>query len=104
MHIFWVQSLGKLWRIDNNFVKSWQVGEQVIKGEIATSTSRRFVRGGEDITEWEGSSTTHLYHPCHYFRLARVAFLKCLGLDLFSENASTPEQRKRKEKRKKKEG
>lgn len=61
------------------------------------------MRGGEDITEREGPFATHLLHPCHYFRLARVAFLKCLGLDSSSENSSTPEQRKRKEKRFRKE-
>jgi hypothetical protein len=75
----------------------------VIKGEIATSTSRRLVRG-EDITEREGSSGTPTYHhPCDYFRLARLAFLKCLGLDFSSENSSSPEQRRRKEQRKRRE-
>ncbi|KAF3962196.1 hypothetical protein ACB098_02G123200 [Castanea mollissima] len=89
--------------IVTNCLETTQVGENVIKGEIATSTSRRLVRGGEDITERAGSSATHLLHPCHYFRLARVAFLKCLGLDSSSENSCTPEQRKRKEQRFRKE-
>ncbi|XP_050292417.1 uncharacterized protein LOC126733240 [Quercus robur] len=89
--------------IVTNCLETTQVGENIIKGEIATSTSRILVRGGEDITEREVPFATHLLHPCHYFRLARVAFLKCLGLDSSSENSSTPEQRKRKEKRFRKE-
>lgn len=83
----------------NKFAMSWQVGEQVIKGEMATSTTRRLVREGEEVAEWEGSSATHKYqchHPCDFFRQARIAFLKCLGLD---DNSSPSEQRKRKEQR-----
>lgn len=76
----------------------------MIKGEIATSTSRRLVRGEENTERELGSSATHTYHhPCDYFRLARLAFLKCLGLDFSSDNSSTPEQRKRKEQRKRRE-
>lgn len=74
----------------------WQVGEnQGIKGEIATGTSRRIVvrGGGEDGVEKEGCSSSssskeanqNCFHPCHYFRLAKLAFLKCLGLDSTSE-------------------
>ncbi|CAL0325157.1 unnamed protein product [Lupinus luteus] len=67
-----------------------------IKGEIATCPSTRIVR--EEIAEREGSSLYFL-HPCYYFRLARVTFLKCLGLDSTSEydGPSTQKHRKRKE-------
>lgn len=71
-----------------------------IKGEITAGTSRRVVRGGgaEDIAERESSSGALMYfHPCHYFKLAKLAFLKCLGLDPTSENSSTPQRRKSKE-------
>ena len=79
----------------------WQVGEnQSIKGEIATGTSRRTVRRGEEGVEKEGCSSKetnqNCYHPCHYLRLAKLAFLKCLGLDSLSESSSsssTTEQR-----------
>ncbi|CAL0306620.1 unnamed protein product [Lupinus luteus] len=67
-----------------------------IKGEIATNSSTRIVR--EDIVE-EDSSLDFL-DPCYYFRLARVAFLKCLGLDYTSEyddGPSTQKYSKRKE-------
>ncbi|XVF61751.1 hypothetical protein PTKIN_Ptkin08bG0155700 [Pterospermum kingtungense] len=78
-----------------------QVGEnQSIKGEIATGTSRRIaVRGEDQSEEKEGGSGSskeiiqNCYHPCHYLRLAKLAFLKCLGLDSLSENSSTSEQR-----------
>ncbi|XP_038701720.1 uncharacterized protein LOC119998457 [Tripterygium wilfordii] len=78
-------------------IQNFQVGEiQSMKGEIATSTSRRIVRG--DIAEMEGSpaknATLLFLHPCHYFRLARWAFLKCFGIDFDSENSTTGENRK----------
>lgn len=76
-------------------VRSCQVGESM-KGEIVPSTSR--VMRAEDMIEMEDSATPNIYlHPCYYFRLARVAFLKCLGLDPSSENLSTPQRGKRKE-------
>lgn len=80
----------------------WQVGEQALKGEIVTGTSQRLVREGEEVTETEGSPGTHkLHHPCNYFRLATLAFLKCLGLDSTFENSNlTPDQSKRKEQKK----
>ncbi|KAL1326914.1 hypothetical protein HN51_037037 [Arachis hypogaea] len=65
-----------------------------IKGEIETSSSTRTVR--EEIAEREGSPLYFL-HPCHYFKLARVAFLKCLGLDS-TESDSPPIRRPRKRK------
>ncbi|KAA8546902.1 hypothetical protein F0562_003331 [Nyssa sinensis] len=78
-----------------------KVGEnQSINGYIGTSTSRRTVRGG-DIQEREGSSTKdavlfeHSYHPCHFFGLAKQAFLRCLGLDSISE--SSPKRKKGKD-------
>ncbi|XVE86678.1 hypothetical protein DITRI_Ditri18aG0053600 [Diplodiscus trichospermus] len=76
-----------------------QVGEnQRIKGEIGAGTSRRIARGEEESIEKEGSSSKeanyqNCHHPCHYVRLAKLAFLKCLGLDSFSDNTSTSEQR-----------
>ncbi|XP_018850896.1 uncharacterized protein LOC109013313 [Juglans regia] len=87
-------------RIRTNCLEVTQVGEQVIKGEITRSTSRRLVREGEEVAEREGSSATHKYqchHPCDFFMQARIAFLKCLGLD---DNSSPSEQRKRNEQRK----
>ncbi|KAM1510156.1 hypothetical protein ACFX10_019242 [Malus domestica] len=74
-----------------------RVGES-IKGEIVTSTSRIMRR--EEIGEMEASAAaaTHIYfHPCYYFRLATLAFLKCLGFDSTSEYSSTPQRGKRKE-------
>ncbi|KAB2597302.1 hypothetical protein D8674_000222 [Pyrus ussuriensis x Pyrus communis] len=81
-----------------NSLPNSQVGES-IKGEIVTSTSRTMRR--EEIIEMEEASAaaaTHLYfHPCYYFRLARIAFLKCLGFDSTSESSSTPQRGKTKE-------
>ncbi|XP_002528677.2 uncharacterized protein LOC8274922 [Ricinus communis] len=72
-------------------------GSQSIKGEIATSTSRTVVREG-NVIEGEGFSTNSVidFHPCNYFRLAKLAFLKCLGLDLdpVSERCSSSERKK----------
>ncbi|MBA0761087.1 hypothetical protein Gotri_023782 [Gossypium trilobum] len=78
---------------------SSQVRErQSIRGEIgiAKATGRRMVRG----EEMEGSSRKEPnqqeldLHPCHYFRLAKLAFLKCLGLDSdHNNNTSITEQR-----------
>lgn len=77
------------------FVRSCQVGES-IKGEIVPGTSR--VMRAEDMVEMEGSAIPNIYlHPCHYFRLARLAFLKCLGLDPTAENSSSPQRGNRKE-------
>ncbi|TKY73907.1 hypothetical protein E2542_SST02664 [Spatholobus suberectus] len=63
----------------------------IIKGEIATGPSMR----REEIMEGEDSSL--YFHPCHYFQLATVAFLKCFGLDSTSDSPSTRRHRKRKE-------
>ncbi|KAI8540736.1 hypothetical protein RHMOL_Rhmol08G0009000 [Rhododendron molle] len=66
------------------------VGEgNSIKDDIGTSTRRKRIRT-EDIQEREGSS----YHPCHYFGLAKQAFLKCLGLDPTSKDSSNSRHRK----------
>ncbi|KAK8637296.1 hypothetical protein V6N13_064719 [Hibiscus sabdariffa] len=73
-----------------------QVGEeQSIKGEIAPATTSR--AAAEDGVEMEECSRSqNCYHPCHYLKLAKLAFLKCLGLDSLSESSSkTTEQRKR---------
>ncbi|XP_054793382.1 uncharacterized protein LOC129298969 [Prosopis cineraria] len=64
-----------------------------IKGEVSAGTTRRTV-SGEEFAEREGSSS---FHPCHFFQLARVAFLKCMGLDPTSD--SPPTQKRRKPKR-----
>jgi hypothetical protein len=74
----------------------WQGIENLsIKGEIPTSTE--IVRVREGISEGEASSLYFL-HPCYYFKLARVAFLKCFGLDSISEseNPSTQKHREKK--------
>ncbi|GMI94136.1 hypothetical protein like AT5G64880 [Hibiscus trionum] len=74
-----------------------QVGEeQSIKGEISPGTSRGIIRAAEDGVEMgECSGNQNCYHPCHYLKLAKLAFLKCLGLDSLSESSSkTSEQRK----------
>ncbi|KAF3440457.1 hypothetical protein FNV43_RR18741 [Rhamnella rubrinervis] len=87
-------------RLITNRLQNTQVVEtHSIKGEIAAGTSRRVVRGGgEDIGDRESSSGTFMcFHPCHYFKLAKLAFLKCLGLDPTSENSSTPQRRNSKE-------
>ncbi|XVF17140.1 hypothetical protein REPUB_Repub10bG0093700 [Reevesia pubescens] len=85
-------------RLVSTCFQASQGGEnQSIKGEIDTGTSRSIVRR-EDNVEKEGCSSLeanqNCYHPCHYLRLAKLAFLKCLGLDSLSENnSSTSEQR-----------
>ncbi|KAI8540735.1 hypothetical protein RHMOL_Rhmol08G0009000 [Rhododendron molle] len=71
-------------------VPNIKVGEgNSIKDDIGTSTRRKRIRT-EDIQEREGSS----YHPCHYFGLAKQAFLKCLGLDPTSKDSSNSRHRK----------
>ncbi|KAF9678800.1 hypothetical protein SADUNF_Sadunf07G0073800 [Salix dunnii] len=56
---------------------------QSIKGEITTSTGRRIV--SEDNI---GHSSDYIcFHPCNYFRLAKLAFLKCFGLDFLSDDS-----------------
>ncbi|KAK2384715.1 hypothetical protein QL285_072031 [Trifolium repens] len=67
-----------------------------IKGEIPTSTE--IVRVREGISEEEASSLYFL-HPCYYFKLARVAFLKCFGLDSISESENPSTQRHREKKK-----
>ncbi|KAK6258971.1 Elicitor peptide - like 1 [Theobroma cacao] len=84
-------------RLVSTCFQASQVGEiHSMKGEIATGASRRIGRG-EDTVEKEGPSSKeanqNCYHPCHYLRLAKLAFLKCLGLDSTSESSSTSEQR-----------
>lgn len=72
----------------------WQAVENIsIKGEIPTRTSREIVREVEGIAEGEASSLYFL-HPCYYFKLARVAFLKCFGLE--SDNPATQKNRGKK--------
>lgn len=73
----------------------FQVGErQSIRGEIGMAKATRLVRG----EEMEGSSRKEPnqeldVHPCHCFRLAKLAFLRCLGLDSdHNNNTSITEQ------------
>ncbi|KAL9393634.1 hypothetical protein Peur_012919 [Populus x canadensis] len=61
-----------------------------IKGEITTNTGRRIV--GED--NFGNSANFIDFHPCNYFRLAKLAFLKCFGLDSMSDNSLNSEQKK----------
>ncbi|KAG5534172.1 hypothetical protein RHGRI_022343 [Rhododendron griersonianum] len=69
---------------------NFKVGEgHSIKDDIGTSTRRRRIRR-EDTQEREGIS----YHPCHYFGLAKQAFLKCLGFDPTSKDSSNSRHRK----------
>ncbi|KAK7247488.1 hypothetical protein RIF29_42371 [Crotalaria pallida] len=85
-----------------NCLQNTRGGESVsIKGEIeiATSASTGIVR--EEIAERE-ASPLYFLRPCYYFRLARVAFLKCLGLDSTTTESDGPlttpqKHRKRKE-------
>ncbi|KAK4264854.1 hypothetical protein QN277_025977 [Acacia crassicarpa] len=64
-----------------------------IKGEVSAGTTRRIV-SGEEFGERDGSSR---FHPCHYFQLARVAFLKCFGLDPASDSPTSKRHRKPKQ-------
>ncbi|XP_062098115.1 uncharacterized protein LOC133803988 [Humulus lupulus] len=85
----------------SNRLQNTQVRERrSIKGEITPGSSERIVRGEGNTDREEPSSGISVYfHPCHYFRLARTAFLKCLGLDMEPnpENSSSASQRKRKD-------
>ncbi|XP_039053515.1 uncharacterized protein LOC120195615 [Hibiscus syriacus] len=73
-----------------------QVGEkQSLKGERGATSTRIVNGGGEESVEMEGclkkkeEDEESLHHPCYYFRLAKLAFLRCLGLDfLCSDNTS----------------
>ncbi|KDP35236.1 hypothetical protein JCGZ_09395 [Jatropha curcas] len=80
-----------------NRLQLHQVGErQSIKGEIATGTSSRRIIT-EESREREGFSTNAIieFHPCDYFRLAKLAFLKCFGLDSTSDQSSSSSDRKK---------
>ncbi|KAJ6908016.1 hypothetical protein NC651_018454 [Populus alba x Populus x berolinensis] len=67
----------------NNGSLSCAQQNQSIKGEITTNTGRRIV--SED--NIGNSSDFFCFHPCNYFRLAKLAFLKCFGLDFLSDNS-----------------
>ncbi|XP_022948005.1 uncharacterized protein LOC111451714 isoform X1 [Cucurbita moschata] len=86
-------------RIDSDPSRNAQANiEQSTRGEIVWSTSRRITQTGEgSVVGGEGCEETKLeLHPCSYFRLAKSAFLRCLGLDSSTEN-SVPEERQRPE-------
>ncbi|CAL5204254.1 unnamed protein product [Lathyrus oleraceus] len=64
-----------------------------IEGEIETCSSMRSV---ELLEEEESSKLSS--HPCNFFQLATVAFLKCFGLDDSTFGTSSKQKcRKRKE-------
>ncbi|KAG5035956.1 hypothetical protein AAZX31_04G200500 [Glycine max] len=69
----------------------------LLKGEIATGPSPSMRREEEIMEEEEEEAASLYFHPCHYFQLATVAFLKCFGLDSTSDSPSTRRHRKRKE-------
>ncbi|XP_004502863.1 uncharacterized protein [Cicer arietinum] len=79
--------------VSTYFQQQISQGEEnlTIKGEIGTCSSLR----GEEIME--GESSTLNFHPCHYFQLATIAFLKCFGLDSTFDSSSNRKRRKRKE-------
>ncbi|KAA0045887.1 hypothetical protein IC582_024812 [Cucumis melo] len=92
-------------RIGPNPPRNAQVAnDQSTRGEITSSTNRRITQVGEGtVIGGEGSQETKLdLHPCSYFRLAKSAFLRCLGLDSSNEN-SISDERQRNESRKSKE-
>ncbi|KAJ8769612.1 hypothetical protein K2173_005215 [Erythroxylum novogranatense] len=66
--------------------------DQSIKGERATNIGRRIVR--EDLGLSSKDTSFIDSHPCNYFRLAKLAFLKCFGLDNLPENSSSSDRRK----------
>ncbi|GAV89921.1 hypothetical protein CFOL_v3_33332, partial [Cephalotus follicularis] len=75
-----------------NCLQNTQVrGDRSIKGEIRTGTSN--ILRGDNVTQSDDSSSMDTnfigFHPCHYFRLAKLAFLKCLGLDPNYDCSST---------------
>ncbi|XP_023007256.1 uncharacterized protein LOC111499795 isoform X2 [Cucurbita maxima] len=86
-------------RIDSDPSRNAQVNiEQSTREEIASSMSRRIRQTGEgSVVGGEGCKETKLEpHPRSYFRLAKSAFLRCVGLDSSTAN-SVPEERQRPE-------
>ncbi|KAL9340510.1 hypothetical protein Peur_066729 [Populus x canadensis] len=69
--------------VSNRLQHSQAQQNQSIKGEITTNMGRRIV--SED--NIGNSSDFFCFHPCNYFRLAKLAFLKCFGLDFLSDNS-----------------
>ncbi|XP_047323212.1 uncharacterized protein LOC124926925 [Impatiens glandulifera] len=70
----------------------------VIECEVRTGTSGIIAaiggRENDEEKELGGGASNFSYHPCHYFGLARRAFLKCLGLDSKSTAHSNKEHSK----------
>ncbi|KAG5245288.1 Transmembrane protein [Salix suchowensis] len=62
-----------------------------IKEEITTNTGRIIV--SED--DFGNSAYFTDFHPCNYFRLAKLAFLKCFGLDSMSDDSLNSEKQKK---------
>ncbi|RYR04404.1 hypothetical protein Ahy_B06g084121 [Arachis hypogaea] len=94
-----------------------QVAEDDETSTIVVTSNLRHMQGGENLDikddsvscsslkseeentdDNEDSSSPELFlHPCQYFQLATVAFLKCFGLDSTPDPSSTCRRRKRKE-------
>ncbi|KAK7350839.1 hypothetical protein VNO77_09833 [Canavalia gladiata] len=85
--------------LTNRQQRALQGGQNLlIKGEKTTGPSMRREEIEEEDEEEELEASSSLYsHPCHYFQLATVAFLKCFGLDSTSDSPSTRKHIKRKE-------
>ncbi|KAJ8765479.1 hypothetical protein K2173_014601 [Erythroxylum novogranatense] len=68
-----------------------QAGEtQRIKGETTTNIGRRIVT--DDLASSSEDTNFIDYHPCNYFRLAKLAFLKCFGFDHILDNSSSSDE------------
>ncbi|XLR47895.1 hypothetical protein HN51_032124 [Arachis hypogaea] len=94
-----------------------QVAEDDETSTVVVTSNLRHTQGGENLDikddsvscsslkseeestdDNEDSSSPELFlHPCQYFQLATVAFLKCFGLDSTPDPSSTCRRRKRKE-------
>ncbi|KAF9681959.1 hypothetical protein SADUNF_Sadunf05G0057500 [Salix dunnii] len=75
-----------------NCVQHSQVHQnKSIKEEIATNTGRIIV--SEE--NFGNSASFSDFHPCNYFRLAKLAFLKCFGLDSMPDNSLNSEEQKK---------
>ncbi|XP_061345433.1 uncharacterized protein LOC133291225 [Gastrolobium bilobum] len=81
--------------VTNPLLNTRGVENLSVKGEIETSASTGIVREENAVGE---ASSLYFLHPCYYFKLARLAFLKCLGLDSTSESDSPSTQKRRKRK------
>ncbi|KAL4276636.1 hypothetical protein HN51_059308 [Arachis hypogaea] len=101
----------------NQIQNDKQVAEDDETSTVVVTSNLRHTQGGENLDikddsvscsslkseeentdDNEDSSSPELFlHPCQYFQLATVAFLKCFGLDSTLDPSSTCRRRKRKE-------